>query len=354
MKLLSVILIFFVILAGYALAVRSVTLGDESIPVDLVEAEPQGAASDDALEVMIWNVGYAGLGAESDFKADGGKMLLPPSKSAVEKNLAGIQDVLRQQDVDVFLFQELTSGGFLNRGVDVVEGLRTALPGYSSLFTVDIKTRLVPAGLALRHGMGVFWRVDAGAPEIVRLSEEPEPIMGFIRRRYHVQVLEFEHGGQPWTLIDVHLSAFDEGANTRMQQLREVIELAQSHFERGRAVAVGGDWNMRLAETDFPNTSDESALFWIHDFPTGELPEGWALAFDPEAPTVRTNERPYEVGENYRTIIDGLLVSPNVEVRRAQGIDLNFQITDHQPVRYTLAVKAASALEEAAEEVAPE
>ncbi|MGB3625835.1 MAG: endonuclease/exonuclease/phosphatase family protein [Henriciella sp.] len=346
MKLLSVILIILVILAGYALAVRSVTLGDETIPADLVEADPLGPASEDRLNVMIWNVGYAGLGADSDFKADGGKMLQPPSKAAVERNLEGIQDVLRQQDADVILFQELARGGFLNRGVDVVEGLRDALPGYSSHFTSGIKTRLVPGSMGLRHGMGVFWRVEADAPEIVRLTEEPEPILGFIRRRYHVQVLELEHEGQPWTLIDVHLSAFDEGANTRMQQLREVIALAQAHYDKGRAVAVGGDWNMRLTETDFANTSDESALFWIHDFPKQELPEGWQLAFDPETPTVRTNERPYELGQNYRTIIDGLLVSPNVEVRSAEGLDLNFQITDHQPVRYTLGVKPADGADE--------
>ncbi|MEQ9315263.1 MAG: endonuclease/exonuclease/phosphatase family protein [Henriciella sp.] len=351
MKLLTGFIIILAALAAYVFAVRAVTKGDDSVPADIVTAEPTGPANGETLNVMIWNLGYAGLGADSDFKADGGKMLQPPSKASVERNLAGIQDVLRAQDADVFLFQELARGGFLNRGVDVVAGVREALPNYSSQFTADVKTRLVPGGFSLRNGMGIFWRIAAEAPQIVRLSEEPEPIMGFIPRRYHVQVLEFEQGGVPWTLIDVHLSAFDEGANTRMQQLGEVIALAQSYYDKGRAVAVGGDWNMRLTETDFPHTSDESALFWLHDFPKGELPEGWQLAFDPNTPTVRTNERPYELGENYRTIIDGLLVSPNVEVLNAEGIDLNFQITDHQPVRYTLGLKREP---EAKEEVAGE
>ena len=70
---------------------------------------------------------------------------------------------------------------------------------------------------------------------------------------------------------------------------------------------IGGDWNMRLTETDFASTSTEDALFWIHDFPKDRLPEGWQLAFDPRTPTVRTNERPFHENENYRTIIDGLL-----------------------------------------------
>ncbi|GGB78079.1 endonuclease/exonuclease/phosphatase family protein [Henriciella pelagia] len=336
MKVLWIALILVALLVIYALAVRYVTLRDGSIPMDAVPASPQEAGSEETLSVMIWNLGYAGLGAESDFKADGGEMLQPPSRAVVEKNLAGIQDVLRAQDADVFLFQELARGGFLNRGVDVVAGVREVLPGYGSFFTADIKTRLLPSPLSLRHGIGMFWR---GAPltvEIVRLPEEPEPIMGFIQRRYHVQVMEFEQGGVPWTLINVHLSAFDEGANTRLLQLLAVIDLAKRHYESGRAVAVGGDWNMRLTPTDFASTSDDSALFWIHDFPKHELPDGWQIAVDPSVPTVRTNERPYARDENYRTIIDGLLVSPNVEVVSAAGLDLDFQITDHQPVRYTL------------------
>ncbi|MEM5518541.1 endonuclease/exonuclease/phosphatase family protein [Henriciella sp. AS95] len=339
MKVLWIALIVVALLVAYVAAVWIVTLSDSKVRADVSAVPATGAASDDTLKIMIWNAGYAGLGAESDFKADGGDMLLPPSKAVVEKNLAGIERVLGEQDADVFLFQELARGGLLNRGVDVQAGVRKALAGYSSQFTPDVKTRLLPGRLSLKHGLGVFWRVDADAPKIVRLPDEPGTIMGFIKRRYHMQVLEFEHAGQPWTVVDVHLSAFDEGANTRMKQLEQVIALAEEKYAAGRAVAIGGDWNMRLTPTDFASTSDESALFWIHDFPRDELPEGWQMAVDPSVPTVRTNERPYARDENYRTIIDGLLVSPNVEVVSAAGLDLDFQITDHQPVRYTLRVK---------------
>ncbi|WP_370235568.1 MULTISPECIES: endonuclease/exonuclease/phosphatase family protein [Henriciella] len=336
MKVLWIALILVALLVAYIAAVWIVSLSDSKVRADVVEVPATGAASEETLTLMIWNIGYAGLGAESDFQADGGEMLQPPSKAVVEKNLAGIQRVLGEEDADVYLFQEMARGGFLNRGVDVVEGVRAALPDHSSQFTPDVRTRLLPGDMALKHGLGVFWRVEADAPAIVRLPDEPGTIMGFIKRRYHMQVLDFEHAGQAWSVIDVHLSAFDEGANTRMQQLEQVIALAEEKYAAGRAVAIGGDWNMRLAPTDFASTSDESALFWIHDFPQEKLPEGWQMAVDPGVPTVRTNERPYKRGENYRTIIDGLLVSPNVEVVSADGLDLDFQITDHQPVRYVL------------------
>ena len=119
-----------------------------------------------------------------------------------------------------------------------------------------------------------------------------------------------------------------------------VLDLARSYYDSGKAVAVGGDWNMRLTPTDFSYTADESAQFWIHDFPREELGEGWQVAVDPSTPSVRTNEQTYKAGVNYTTIIDGLVVSPNVEIVSAKGLDLSFRFTDHQPVMVTLRAAA--------------
>ena len=49
MKILWVALILVALLVLYAVAVRSVTLGDGSVPVDLVEAEPAASPDDNAL-----------------------------------------------------------------------------------------------------------------------------------------------------------------------------------------------------------------------------------------------------------------------------------------------------------------
>ncbi|MEQ1931738.1 MAG: hypothetical protein ABL957_14575, partial [Parvularculaceae bacterium] len=58
----------------------------ESIgPIAAMPTMPSGA-----IEVMTWNLGYGGLGAESEFFADGGKDYLPPSRAIVDKNIAGI------------------------------------------------------------------------------------------------------------------------------------------------------------------------------------------------------------------------------------------------------------------------
>ena len=325
-----------VLMAGYLLLAGCVTLSDQTIPTKTAAPADQSPPANEPFVVMVWNIGYAGLGEESDFKTDGGKMLRPPGKAVVKKNLAGIQGVLKEAQPDALLMQELAGPGFLTMGVNVLGGVKAALPDYSMFFSSDIRTRFFPGPISLKHGLGTFLRVAHSDTQIIRIPDEPGTILGFIKRRYHVQVTELDVSGQPWVLINVHLSAFDEGANTRMQQVRQVLDMANGYYQQGKAVVVGGDWNMRLAPTDYPYTADPSAQFWIHDFPREELKPGWQLAVDTTVPSVRTNEQPYKAGVNYTTNIDGLLLSPNVVLESAKGLDLGFKYTDHQPVIFTL------------------
>ncbi len=131
----------------------------------------------------------------------------------------------------------------------------------------------------------------------------------------------------------MHLAAFDPDAAVRTRQLRELMAWAQRQYENGQHVVLAGDWNFRIAETNFPNTTDERFLFWLFPFPQEALPEGWRIGADASVPSVRTNYQPYAPGENYVTTIDGFIVSPNVAIESLSGVDLGFEHTDHQPVR---------------------
>ena len=308
------------------------TRADPGIPRLSLPAQEALAESSDSLGIMTWNIGYAGLGAESDFIMDGGRMLLPPGGGNVRRNLEGIASVLGTASPDILLMQEVARPGLLTRNVDVLGGVAAALPGYSAFFSSDIRTRLIPGPLGLQHGLASFTRLETESTELIRLAEEETAIMGFIQRRYHLQVTELEMAGQPWTVINVHLSAFDAGGETRRRQLAEALDIAQSYYQRGRAVIMGGDWNMRLAPTDFAYTTGEDALFWVQDFPMDSLRPGWRIVTDPSVPTSRTNEQPYSEGVNYTSIIDGFIISPNVAAEEVRTLDLGFRHSDHQPV----------------------
>lgn len=289
------------------------------------------AMAGDTLDILVWNLGYGGLGAGSDFVSDGGAHLFPPSRAAVRANVEGITRFLERNPAEVAVFQELARGGPVNYWVDVRAAVERVLTGRDVTFFADFQTRLMPWPLRMVHGQGLYSRLAVQDADVVALPAEDAGIFG-VRRRYASPLIRLA-GDQNWTIVSVHLAAFDENATVRTRQLRELMAWAQREYERGRRVVIAGDWNFQIAETDFPHETDERFLFWLFPFPQDALPEGWRIGADATIPSVRTNHQPYVRGQNYVTTIDGFIVSPNVEIEGVRGHDLGFEHTDHQPVR---------------------
>jgi len=68
---------------------------------------------------------------------------------------------------------------------------------------------------------------------------------------------------------------------------------------------------------------------------TDDLPQGFSFVTDPSVPTCRSTHENY-TGDRANSqfyVIDGFLISPNIKVNNVQTIDLNFQYSDHQPLR---------------------
>lgn len=286
------------------------------------------------IDILTWNLGYAGLGAGSDFVADGGAHYFPPSRQAAKDNAHGIAAFLEtQRDADVILLEELAGRSPVNYWVDLRRSVDRVFPQRDRIFFADFKTRLMPFPLRMSHGQGIYSRRAVESVDVRPLPAEDDGIFG-VRRRYAATVARLPiAGGGAWTIASVHLAAFDDDALVRTEQLRQLLVWAQGEYSAGNHVVLGGDWNLQLAQTDFPNTTERRFLFWVYPFPQDALPEGWKIVADASTPSVRTNERPYRRGENYTTVIDGFIVSPNVEPVEVHGFDLDFQHSDHQPVR---------------------
>lgn len=293
---------------------------------------PDLTEAGDTLDILIWNIGYGGLGAGSDFFADGGESTFPPSRRAVRNNVAGIESFLiSQQDADVVLIQELARAGPVNYWIDARARVEHALRDRDVVAFADFRTRLLPWPLRMDHGQGIYAQRRVESADVVALPAEDSGFLG-VRCRYASPFVHLA-GIENWTIASVHLAAFDDDAAVRTGQLRALMAWAQREYESGRHVVIGGDWNLQLVETDFPHTTDERFLFWLFPFPNDALSEGWRIAADGDIPSVRTNHKPYVAGENYVTTIDGFVVSPNVDILEVYGFDLGFAHSDHQPVR---------------------
>ena len=222
----------------------------------------------------------------------------------------------------------------LNLGVDVLGGVAPRFAGFASVFDPEVSSRLLPPPLRVAHGTATFSRVHVARAEKQLITMDGELLGGLLTREYRMLIVRIPIAstGREWVIVNVHLAAFDEGAAIRLRQIADVVAFAEREHAKGNAVIVGGDWNLEFVRDRFPHNTATKDRFWLHDFPFGHLPEGWRAVFDAGIPSVRTVHRPYEPGVNYVTVVDGYIISPNVEAGEVRGIDLGFRHSDHQPV----------------------
>lgn len=294
------------------------------------DARPIG----NALSVTTWNIGYSALGAKADFLIDGGDHLRVLTYDEIQSAAGRIGDYLSNIETDVILVQENAGASFLTRGVNVRRMLDARLESYGTCYWSDFSTVFAPRQLKINHGMSVYSRVQANNCSVVKLPQDPSYFYGFLKKYYGGLVTRYpvENSDAEWIVINIHLSAFDESAEVRKRQISSLFEFAEREFEAGNYVVIGGDWNMKISDTEFPHQTETDHLFWIYDFPKEMLPSEWSFATDPTVPTVRTLQKPFLLGDNYTMIIDGFVVSPNVAILSVETTNLGFSDTDHHPV----------------------
>ncbi len=300
------------------------------------------ATAGPALNIVTWNIGYASLGAGADFVADGGRSVRPIGRRGIAAAAEAVGKTLAGLDPDLVLLQEMAAASFATRSIDVKGGVLRGLEGYRAAFWEDFATTMLPPPFDISNGMMTLSRVSAAECVARALPQEPGFHFGMLKKHYGGLATRIPtEDGREWTILNVHLSAFDDGGKIRAGQVAALLEMAEAEYRRGAHVVVGGDWNMRLVDTSFPHETEEKFLSWIHDFPHQTVAEGWTFGIDPSVPTVRTLHRPYDAGVNYVTVIDGFLVSPNVAIERIETTDLGFLHTDHHPVLASLRMREA-------------
>lgn len=294
-----------------------------------VGGAPPDATLGETLRVTTWNLGYAALGVDSEFVADGGRKLRPSSKAQIARNAAAMAARLSDDPSDLLLLQEAARPGFMTRGVDLLDALDARIAPAQRWFYADVRSAWPPPR-GLTHGLVAYARTQVASAELLPLPLEKRPLVAWLWRRYGAILLRLRGEDGFWTVINLHFSAFDPRAQTRLAQLDAALRVAEAADARGDAVVLGGDFNLGLAR---PTAAEAPPLCWLHAFPEARLRRGWRLACDPSIPTVRTLSRPYCAQESAVAVIDGFIVSPRVEVLDCAGAALGFEHSDHQPVR---------------------
>ncbi|EMB45244.1 MULTISPECIES: endonuclease/exonuclease/phosphatase family protein [Treponema] len=308
-----------------------------------VNAKKMILQTDEVLKVLNWNIGYCGLDAQNDFFYDGGKNVTARSKEAVLDNLEKVKALLKKEDCGFNLLQEIDVKSRRSFYVNQKKTLSDFFADYDSVFAANYDAVIVPAPVLNPLGRvksGVFTLSKYGIQKAERLQLSGTfswPLKTVnLKRCLLVSEIKTDVPNKNLYIINLHLSAYDADGVLRKQEMEFLQNLALKLYNEGHWVIAGGDWNSLFPGVEknrfIPYTTSDEFLEWIEYLPADFIGKEWKWGFDSSTPTVRLLEKPYVKGENYTTIIDGFICSPNVEIIGVKTAGLNFEVSDHHPV----------------------
>ncbi|EPF31459.1 hypothetical protein HMPREF9194_01805 [Treponema maltophilum ATCC 51939] len=303
-----------------------------------------------SVRIISWNIGYGALGAKQDFFMDGGTMVRPESRAAVEENLTGIADFIKAHEADMWFLQELDVGSARSFYVDESRFLSqaTALGGnfacnYKSLF---VPFPFPPLGRVV-GGLATFTQF---VPKSSIRYSLPVPFKWPVRLANLKRCLLVNRfplaSGKELVAVNLHLEAYDEGEG-KAAQTKALMDFLTAEYEKGNYVIAGGDFNQTFPDLNMARYPKHEGLWQAGILDAAMLPEGWRFAADDAVPSCRLNNGVYEsalydetVRKNWQYyIIDGFILSPNVELQSVCTFDESFVYSDHNPVELTVYLK---------------
>ena len=339
LKLLGILVLAVAILLGWLTATEF-----NPAPVEAAEVTRAGDVDTlkggDSLTVLSWNVGYGGLGKDSDFFMDGGKDARSADEATVKAYLGGISAAIEESGADLVLLQEVDSDSSRTYGIDERSFLDRGMSCETYAMNYSCPFVPVPVPPIGKVHSGLYTMTDDLIIDRAERISLPCPFswplrIANLKRCLLVSYLPIEGSEKQLVLVNLHLEAYDDGAG-KIAQTKQLREFITGEYEKGNYVIAGGDFNQVFPGSleRYPNTHPENWEPGVLD--ADLLPAGWILAYDLTTPTCRLLNQPYDPADLEGTqyyVIDGLILSPNVELKNVETLDAGFANSDHNPVR---------------------
>ncbi|MCK5600049.1 endonuclease/exonuclease/phosphatase family protein [bacterium] len=300
----------------------------------------------DTFALTTFNIGYCGLDKGRDFFMDGGLMSRSESHEKTLENCVSILDFIKAISPDILLIQEIDVKASRSWKLNQLERFRNALPEYNNVFALNYKVSWVPVPMknpmgSVHSGLCTFSKYPFEHSRRLQLpGKEDFPRQLFVLDRCLLETVIPMAEGKKLILINLHLSAYDKGGKVRKHQIKYVKDYIAEKYDENTYLILGGDWNHLLSKKQLEEKRpDEVWPAWLVLLPDDFTPETFHWAVDESIWTCRDNDAPYVEGENFVTVIDGFLLSPNIEVISVKGHDLGFTNSDHNPVSAVLRFK---------------
>ncbi|MCX6270131.1 MAG: hypothetical protein NTU44_02740 [Bacteroidetes bacterium] len=291
------------------------------------------------INLLIWNIGYAGLGKDMDFFYDGGTRVRP-SLEQYQSYLNGIYNFISKSDtIDFILLQEVDIDAKRSYFINQVDLMTKNMEGFEYSFAKNYDVKFVPFPI-----FAPMARVTAGLMTMTRfLPSAAERLASSVNFSWPKRVFFLDRclllmrfpmaRGKQLVVINLHQSAWEDGALLRKAEMELLRETMMYEYSVGHYVIAGGDWNLNPPEFQpgAIKTGDKVRSLGATGKGGGFPPE-WQWTYDMGKPTNRDVDKPYKRGNTSTTISDYFLVSPNIRVEEITTIYNGFAFSDHHPV----------------------
>lgn len=319
---------------------------DEIISITVENNKAQVINKSETFSVLTYNIGYGGMDEGRDFFMDGGTQSRSESKDKTLENLKGMEEFIKDSKDSFIFLQEVDVKATRSYHINQYEYLKNSLSDYSLGLAFNYKCPWVPIPILEPHGKvqaGIItlskFKIETSNRHVLPGTENWLKQLADLDRCFMESRIAVE-GGKELILVNLHLSAYDKGGLIRKEQLGYLKKYISTEYDKGNYLIVGGDWNHLIPGTDpslFKTT--EAWPEWLQKIPEDFKPDGFQWVADEAVPTTRTDATSYVVDENFTAVIDGFLVSPNVEMKSVKGYPLEFKYTDHNPVKMEFKLK---------------
>ena len=344
-EIFRVLLLIIAIIVLAVLGLLAYMTASDYKPADVEKVTAEGTASSefkegDQLTVMTWNIGYGALGNNADFFMDGGEMVKSASKERVEENLEGITKGIQMYDPDAVLMQEVDIDASRSYKMDEMKFFQDKFKDYESSFAYNYKAAFVPYPVPplgkVFAGLGTFTKAKAADIERVQLPipfKWPVSTVN-LKRCLMVSRIPIADSDRELVLINLHLEAYDSGAG-KIAQTKMLAEVMQKEAEKGNYVIAGGDFNQLFSSADQDAYPLQEGMWHPGKLDVEAFAGDWQFLMDEKKPSCRSLDKPYAKADRdtfQYYLIDGFIVSDNIDVDEFKTVDFDFENSDHNPV----------------------
>jgi len=307
--------------------------------IDITNNQPKKLSTDEEYTALIFNLGYGGLDKKQEFFMDGGTSSRGESETIVFENIQAMISFLNNEDPDFMLLQEVDIRSSRSYDINQYELLQNRFQSYASAFAYNYQAIWVPVPILNPMGYAKSGLVTLSKYTMHHglrrelTGQESWPVILADLDRILLETRIPVDNSRDVVLINLHLSAYDEGGILRKKQVEDLLKLINEVYTQNEYVILGGDWNqllstVQLEDPDFLEKWPE----WLVPIAESLGDTGYQWGVDETVMTVRDLGTPYIPGETFETVIDGFLVSPNIKIIEVIGHNLGFEHSDHNPV----------------------